>query len=67
MHNILEKIYWWRSGDIIYVYVSVTGVLIDSGNGLLPVWHKTIIWTDVEILLTGHRGINMSEIQINIW
>ena len=37
-----------------------------SGNGLLPVWHQAITWTNADSLSTGLQGTNFSEIWIRI-
>ena len=40
--------------------------IICSDNGLVPVWHQAIIWTNAGILLIGPLGTNFSEIFIEI-
>ena len=37
--NELIKVEWW-------LYASVHMAIIGSDNGLLPVWHQAIIWTN---------------------
>ena len=37
-------------------------IIIDSDNGLSPVWRQAIIWTNAGILLIGPLGTNFSEI-----
>ena len=46
--------------------MSVNWVSIGSGNGLLPVWHQAITWTNADILSKGPSGTNFSEIIIRI-
>ena len=36
--------------------------LIQVGNGLSPVWHQTIIWTNIESLLIEDLRTNFNEI-----
>ena len=36
--------------------------IIGSDNGLLPGWHKAIIWTNAGILLIWTLGTHFSEI-----
>ena len=48
------------------LYVSVNWVRIGSGNGLSPVWHQAITWTNAGLLSIGRLGTNFSEIQIKI-
>ena len=40
--------------------------IIDSDNGLSPVWRQAIIWTNAGILLIGPLGTKFSEILIAI-
>ena len=42
-------------------YVSVTQTIIGSNNGVWPVWHQAIIWTNAALLLTGHFRTNFNE------
>ena len=42
------------------IYVSKLNI-IGSDNGLSPGRRRAIIWTNVEILLTGTLGTNLSE------
>ena len=37
---------------------------INSGSGLVPVWHQTITWINTDLLWTGTMGTNFSEIWI---
>ena len=46
--------------------VSANQVSIGSDNGLLPIRHQAIIWTNAGILLIGRLGTNLSEILIEI-
>ena len=48
-------------------YVPVKWVSIASGNGLLPVWHQSITWTNDDLLSIGSLGTNFSEIEIKIF
>ena len=46
--------------------MSVNWVSIGSGNGLSPVWHEAITWTNAGLLSIGPLGTNSSEILIKI-
>ena len=47
------------------MHISVTElVIIDSGNGLSPIRHQAIAWTNADLLSTGPLGTNCSEILI---
>ena len=41
-------------------------IIIDSGNGLSPVRHQAITWTNADLLLIGLLGTSFSEISIGI-
>ena len=41
-------------------------IIIDSGNGLSPVWCLAIIWSNAGILLIGALGTNFNEILFEI-
>ena len=41
-------------------------VSIGSGNGLSPVWHQAINWTNADLFSNGPTGTNLCEIQIKI-
>ena len=40
--------------------------IINSDDGLSPIWHQAIIWTNAR-LLSILLGTKFSEIQIEIW
>ena len=46
--------------------VSFKLVIIGSGNGLSPVWHQTITWTNADLLSIGRLGTYFSETLIKI-
>ena len=48
------------------IYASVNEVITGLDNGLLPVWHQAIIWTNVGLLLIRPFATNFSEIWIRI-
>ena len=48
------------------MYASLKWVIIGSDNGLSPVRHQNVIWTNAGILLTGPWGTNFSELLIGI-
>ena len=48
------------------IYASLNWVIIGSDNGLSPVRHQAIIWTNAGILLIGPLGTNFGEILIRI-
>ena len=41
-------------------------VNIGSGNGLSPVWHQAITWTNADLLSTGPSGKNFHEILLQM-
>ena len=41
-------------------------IIIVSSNGLLPVQHQAITWTNADLLKIGPLGTNFSEIWIKI-
>ena len=41
-------------------------IIIGSNNGLSPVQHRAIIWTNAGLLLNGHTGTISSDISIEI-
>ena len=49
-----------------HICVSKPDHIIGSDNGLSPGRRQAIIWTDADILSTGHLGINFSEILMEI-
>ena len=49
-----------------HIKASVNWVSIGSGNGLMPVQHQAIIWTNADLLLIGSLGTNFSEILMKI-
>ena len=50
---------------VLHICVSELGKYC-SGNGLLPVQHQAITWTNAGLLLIGPLGTNFSEIQIKM-
>ena len=46
------------------IYASMNWISIGSDNGLLPVQHQAITWTNADLLSIGPLGINFSEIWI---
>ena len=48
------------------MYALVNWVSFGSGNGLLPVRHQAITWTNAGLFLIAPLGINFSEILIKI-
>ena len=48
------------------MYASLKWVVIGLDNGLSPVRHQNVIWTNAGILLTGPWGTNFSELLIGI-
>ena len=38
--------------------VLIDQVIIGSDDGVLPVWHQAIIWTNAELLLIEHLRTN---------
>ena len=63
IRNLLQPLTHW--GQVTHTCVSKLSI-IGPDNGLLPGWHKAIIWTNAGILLTGPLGTNLSEILIEI-
>ena len=50
------------------IRASVTLAIMSSNNGLLPVWHQAIIWTNDGLFLIGPFETNLSEIWIkSLW
>ena len=49
-----------------HIYALVNWVSIGSDNGLSPVLHQAITWTNADLLSIGPLGIKFSEIQIEI-
>ena len=47
-----------------HIYASVNWVSIGSGNGLSPVRHQAIAWTNADLLSIGPLGTRFSEIKI---
>ena len=52
---------------LCHIYVSVSWANIGSGNGLAPIQHQAIIWTDTDLLSIGPLQTNFSEILIEIY
>ena len=40
------------------MYALVNWIIIDSCNGLVPVQHQAIIWTNADFVVTGSTGAN---------
>ena len=60
----LIVLYFLHSTSVLSFYIDVVLALsVGSDNGLLPVWHQAIIWTNAGLLI-GPLGTNPSEIQI---
>ena len=53
-------------GWVTHVYVSVNYTIIGSDNGLFPVRHQAITWTNAWLLSIGPWGTNFSDIRIKI-
>ena len=49
-----------------HIYSSVNWAIIGSGNGLSPVRHQAITWTNAGLLSIGLLGTSFSEIWIQI-
>ena len=62
-HSAGAKLTHW--GQVTHICIHEL-YIIGSDNGLLPGWCQTIIWTNTGILLIKPRGINVSEILIEI-
>ena len=60
-HN--ELTHW---GRVMHIYVSVSWTIIGSDNGLLPVWHQAIVWTNSGLLPIRPQGTYVNEISIKI-
>ena len=45
--------------------MSLKYVIIDWSNGLWPVWHQAIIWTNADLLSVGPQEKNFGENRIN--
>ena len=52
--------------DLTNICTLVNYAIIGSGNGLSPVWHQAIIWTNVDLLPIRPLATNFSEISIEI-
>ena len=50
-----------------HIYASVHWAGIGSDNGLSPVRHQAITWTNADFWSIGHLGTNFNEIRIEIW
>ena len=48
------------------IYASVNLASLGSSNGLAPVRHQAITWTNAELMLIGPLAANLSEIRIKI-
>ena len=57
---------WLNSSLPSAAYKSVNWVNIGSDNGLTPVWHQAITWTNDDLLSFGPLRTNFSEIRIKI-
>ena len=51
---------WW------WIYVLVNYSIIVSGNGLSPIWHQAITWTNADSLYIGPWGTNVNKMTIFI-
>ena len=49
-----------------HIYATENWVSIGSGNGLSPVGHQAITWTNADVLSTGSLWTNFSETRIKI-
>ena len=49
--------YW---GQVMLICIGNPTIIVPD-NGLLPVWHQAIIWTNAGILSIGSLGMNLSE------
>ena len=47
-------------------YVSMNWVIIGSGNGLLPVRHQAIAWTNAGLMSIAYKGPNFKELWTKI-
>ena len=56
-----------NSSPLSAAYMSLIWISFGSGNGLLPVRHQAITWTNVDLLSIRPLGINFSEIRIKIY
>ena len=61
--NLFQAYNSLRPGDI---HASLNCVIIVSDNGLSPVRHQSISWTNADLLLIGSLGANFSEIWIKL-
>ena len=59
------KMVWFRI-SLVMPYGEKYYVIIGSSNGLSPVWHQAITYTNADLLSTWPVGINLGEIQIKI-
>ena len=57
---ILNEINTLTHPPLCRIYVSVNYVIIGSGNGLLPVQHQAIAWTNAEWMSIDTSGTNFS-------
>ena len=59
---------WWLSHLplVPHICASVNYVSTGSGNGLSPIWHQAITWTDANLLSIGPLRTNFSELEIKI-
>ena len=67
----LSRIYYWlkrfsSSPPYCCIHASVNWISIGSGNGLSPIRHQAITWTNAHLLSIGSFGTNFSEIRIKI-
>ena len=59
--------YWFTYLPLVpHIYASVNRVSIVSDNGLLPIRHQAILWTNAGVLSIGPIRTNFSEILIKI-
>ena len=49
-----------------YMYASVNWIGVSSGNGMSPVRHQAITWTNANLLSIGPLGTNFCEIRIKM-
>ena len=56
-----EELLSWLIEAEWHIYASPNYTIIASDNGVWPVWHQTIIWTNAGLLLIKTLGTNFSE------
>ena len=71
-HGMPHRLTLWQNTQLLthlpmcHIFASVNWVDIGSDNGLSPIRHQAIIWSNSEILSVGPLGTNLSEILIKI-